>query len=317
MLHADTFLGQASGDVKKSLQPDLLISFGQGLMAKQLKLFLRKYSPTAHWHIQPSGQVADSFQHLTKIIRATPADFFKKFSSIPSKESFDGQRQQNYFKLWEIEERKTIRSLETFFPAHNEFGEFELVNEIISALPFPTNLHLANSMSVRYANLIGLVKEKNDVRVFCNRGTSGIDGCSSTAVGHSLVSQRLNLLITGDMAFFYDRNAFWHNYTLPNLRIVLLNNHGGVIFKMIDGPADLPETDEFFVTRQKLNAQKAAEEFGFEYIKLDHRRKVKNLVKDFFDESNVPKILELETTQELSKAIFEKFKTHIRKNYEL
>ena len=87
-------------------------------------------------------------------------------------------------------------------------------------------------MAVRYANLIGLSQEQHaGVAVFANRGTSGIDGSNSTAVGSALASDRLTVLVTGDMAFFYDRNAFWHNYRLPNLRVVLLNNHGGGIFR--------------------------------------------------------------------------------------
>jgi 2-succinyl-5-enolpyruvyl-6-hydroxy-3-cyclohexene-1-carboxylate synthase len=127
----------------------------------------------------------------------------------------------------------------------------------------------------------------------------------------------MNLLITGDMAFFYDRNAFWHNYKIPNLRVLVLNNHGGGIFKMIDGPSDTPEADEFFITHQRLTAQKLCEEHGFEYLRLDHRRKVKNLLRDFFDRGNSPKVLEFETTSSQSKIIFERFKSHIRKSYEL
>ncbi len=313
--HADTFLGQASDDVKKSLRPDLLITFGKSVISKQLKLFLRKYSPKAHWHIQPAGSVADTFQHLTRIIRTTPVEFFNSITSVERTESFEEQKQHNYFKLWEIEERRMLRSLEQFFP-QDDFGEFELVSEIIKALPKETNLHLANSMAVRYANFVGLSSQQKNIKVFSNRGTSGIDGCTSTAVGHTLSGNQTNVLITGDMAFFYDRNAFWHNYNLSNLRVVLLNNHGGVIFKMIDGPASLPEADEFFVTQQKLTAQKLCEEYGFEYLKLDHHRKVKNMLKDFFEDGNSPKILELETTSQLSKAIFESFKTHIKRSYE-
>ena len=313
--HADTFLGQASDDVKKSLRPDLLVTFGKSVISKQLKLFLRKFAPKAHWHIQPAGSVADTFQHLTKIIRTTPMEFFENIRSVERTESFEEQKQHNFFKLWEIEERRMLRSLEQFFP-QDDFGEFELVSEIIKVLPKEANLHLANSMAVRYANFIGLSSHQKSIKVFSNRGASGIDGCTSTAVGHTLSGSQMNVLITGDMAFFYDRNAFWHNYNLSNLRVVLLNNHGGVIFKMIDGPARLPEADEFFVTQQKLTAQKLCEEYGFEYLKLDHRRKVKNMLKDFFEEGNSPKILELETTSQVSKAIFESFKTHIKRSYE-
>jgi 2-succinyl-5-enolpyruvyl-6-hydroxy-3-cyclohexene-1-carboxylate synthase len=186
---------------------------------------------------------------------------------------------------------------------------------VLRSLPENTNLHLANSMSVRYANFIGL-ESKKGVKVFSNRGTSGIDGCTSTSVGHSLVSNEINLLITGDLAFFYDRNAFWHNYQLPNLRVLLLNNHGGLIFSMIDGPASLPEASEYFVTRQKLSANHLCAEFGFDHLRLDNRRKLRNILKEFFDLEGKTKILELETDLQLNRTTFDNLKSKIKKSYE-
>jgi 2-succinyl-5-enolpyruvyl-6-hydroxy-3-cyclohexene-1-carboxylate synthase len=314
--HADLFLGQASNDVKKSLQPDLLITFGKSVISKNLKIFLRKAAPKEHWHIQPSGNVTDPFQSVTEIFRANPSSFFLFASGIKREDQFVNQKQTNFRDLWEIEERKAVRSVDEFFP-QSDLGELELVREVIKALPLNANLHLANSMSVRYANFIGLSEKQKDITVFANRGTSGIDGCTSTVVGHCLASEKPNILITGDIAFFYDRNAFWHNYNLPNLRVVLLNNHGGVIFKMIDGPASLPESDEYFVTKQRLNATYICQEFGMDHLRLDNRRKLKNALKDFFDFDGRTKILELESDIALNKTIFEQLKQKIRKNYEL
>jgi 2-succinyl-5-enolpyruvyl-6-hydroxy-3-cyclohexene-1-carboxylate synthase len=316
ILHSDLFLGQAPDDIKKSLKPDLLITFGQSLISKNLKNFLRKYSPKKHWHIQPSGAVTDVFKNVTNIFNTSPDSFFNFVSTLNQDETFEGQKQNNYNKLWEIEERRTLRNLNDFFPL-TDLSEFELVNDILKNLPADCNLHLANSMSVRYANFIGLNSNQKSIRVFSNRGTSGIDGCSSTAVGHALISDRPNFLITGDLAFFYDRNAFWNNYPIPNLRIILLNNHGGLIFNMIDGPASLPEAGEYFITRQSLNAKKLCEEFGFDYLKIDNKRKAKNLVKDFFDFDEKTKILELETDTTVNKDIFENLKLKIKKGYEL
>jgi 2-succinyl-5-enolpyruvyl-6-hydroxy-3-cyclohexene-1-carboxylate synthase len=170
---------------------------------------------------------------------------------------------------------------------------------------------------VRYANFIGLKTHHNAIRVFANRGTSGIDGCTSTSIGHCFASDVPNILITGDLAFFYDRNAFWHNYSFANLRIVLLNNHGGVIFKMIDGPGDTPEADEYFITKQRLTAKLLCEEFGITYLKVDHKRKLKNLLKDFFEFDGTPKVLELESDLVSNKLLFEDLKQKIKKSYEL
>lgn len=313
--HADLFLGQASNAVKKSLQPDLLITFGESVISKNVKLFLRQFPAKAHWHIQPTGIPADTFQGLTKIIHTEPAEFFDFLDKLETPENFERQKQSNYQKLWEVEERKALRCLEEFFP-QAEFAELELVHELMKVLPENCSLHLANSMSVRYANFIGLTNDKKSVEVFSNRGTSGIDGCTSTAAGHALTSKKPTILLTGDMAFFYDRNAFWHNYAIPNLHIVVLNNHGGTIFNLIDGPASLPESDEFFVTRQNLSAKKLCEEFGFDYLKIDSRRKVQNTLKDFLDFDGSTKILELETSHSLNKAIFEALKMKIKKSYE-
>jgi 2-succinyl-5-enolpyruvyl-6-hydroxy-3-cyclohexene-1-carboxylate synthase len=312
---ADLFLAQASDEVKKSLRPDLLITFGKSVISKNIKLFLRKYAPREHWHIQPSGTVADTFQSITKIFYCSPVSFFSFLGTLKRGEGFETQKQNNYHKLWEIEERRAARSVEEFFPQES-LGELELVRDILSNLPARCNLHLSNSMSVRYANFIGLTHEQGGVSVYANRGTSGIDGCTSTAIGHTLVTDVPNILITGDLAFFYDRNAFWHNYPLPNLRIVLLNNHGGIIFGIIDGPGNLPESDEYFVTRQRLGAAKLCEEFGFDHLRLDNKRKLKNLIKDFFDFDGKTKILELETSGDVNKTIFQQLKQKIKKSYE-
>jgi 2-succinyl-5-enolpyruvyl-6-hydroxy-3-cyclohexene-1-carboxylate synthase len=315
--HGDLFMGQTTEEVKKTLRPDLLITFGQSVISKNIKNFLRKYSPREHWHIQPVGEVADTFKHVTTIFRTTPEAFFSFCSTLPVNENFDRQKQHNYSKLWEVEERRAVRTLDTFWNEQKELGELELVKNVLQALPADCNLHLANSMSVRYANFIGLNADKKNIRVFSNRGTSGIDGCTSTSVGHCLASGKPTFLITGDVAFFYDRNAFWNNYPIENLRVILLNNHGGLIFNMIDGPASLPEAPEYFITRQTLSAKKLCEEFAFDYLLLDSRRKLKNILKDFFDFDGKTKILELESDVTLNKNIFDNLKQKIKKSYEL
>jgi 2-succinyl-5-enolpyruvyl-6-hydroxy-3-cyclohexene-1-carboxylate synthase len=316
--HGDLFMGQATEEVKKSLRPDLLITFGQSLISKNTKNFLRQYSPAEHWHIQAHGAVADTFKHITSIFRTSASSFFDFVSTLPvDQKNFEHQKQHNYCKLWEVEERRVQRVMNSFFEDQKELTELELVCEALHALPPGSSLHLANSMSVRYANFIGLKAEQKNITVFSNRGTSGIDGCTSTSVGHCLATGKPAFLITGDVAFFYDRNAFWHNYPLQNLRVVLLNNHGGLIFNMIDGPASLPEAGEYFITRQALSAKKLCEEFQYDHLLLDNRRKLKNVLKDFFDFDGKTKILELETDVTLNRTVFDNLKQKIKKSYEL
>ncbi|HYG21018.1 MAG TPA: 2-succinyl-5-enolpyruvyl-6-hydroxy-3-cyclohexene-1-carboxylic-acid synthase [Ohtaekwangia sp.] len=314
--HSDLFLGQASNTLKEMLRPDLLITIGDSLISKNLKIFLRKYAPAEHWHVQPQGRVADTFMNVTDVFFVSPQHFFDVLGSIPTRGLFEGQKQKNYYNLWNVEERRVLQALDAFFQEGN-LTELSLVRTLLASLPENSNLHLANSMSVRYANFIGLHPTRKDVRVFANRGTSGIEGSTSTAVGHALVSDRPNFLITGDLAFFYDRNAFWHNYPLGNLRVLLLNNHGGLIFDVLEGPSSTPEAGEYFITRQKLNARKLCEEFNLDYLKVDHVRRVSNLMKDFLTADSGTKVMELETDTASNKQVLENLKSKIKNSYEL
>ncbi|MFT7427503.1 MAG: 2-succinyl-5-enolpyruvyl-6-hydroxy-3-cyclohexene-1-carboxylate synthase, partial [Algoriphagus sp.] len=166
----------------------------------------------------------------------------------------------------------------------------------------------ANSMSVRYLNFLG----KWNQEIYCNRGTSGIDGSNSTAVGCALVSHEFVTLITGDLAFFYDRNAFWHNYPLSNLRIILLNNHAGGIFRLIEGPLSQPELEEFFETKQALNGNHLAAEFGFDYNRVNTKSDLETSLKDFYSKSLVPKLLEIESNSKENARILDEVKARIK-----
>jgi 2-succinyl-5-enolpyruvyl-6-hydroxy-3-cyclohexene-1-carboxylate synthase len=312
---ADVFLGHATDEVKQSLQPDLLITIGQSTISKNLKLFLRKYPSIEHWHIQPAGIATDPYQQVSKVFYAHVADFIQYLTTLPKKPSFEEQKQDNFFRLWNAEARKTERIIHDFFP-QEQLSEIEVVKEVMRNLPEHATLHLANSMSVRYANIIGLLPRQQNIKVVANRGTSGIDGCTSSAVGHALANSGPQVLITGDLAFFYDRNAFWHNYPIDNLHILLLNNQGGSIFKLLDGVSNLREQDEYFVTKQTLQARKLAEEFGIEYLLLDNKRKFKNLIQDFVNFDGKTKILEYSSNADLSIGVYKSLKQKIKGSYE-
>jgi 2-succinyl-5-enolpyruvyl-6-hydroxy-3-cyclohexene-1-carboxylate synthase len=152
------------------------------------------------------------------------------------------------------------------------------------------------------------VPEKK-LSTLCNRGTSGIDGCTSTAVGAALMSNEIVTLITGDLAFFYDRNAFWNKYVPNNLRIVLLNNKGGGIFNLIDGPNSQPELKNFFLTPHHQTAKNMSEDFGLDYYFCKNQLELEELLKTFFDPSERPKIVEISSTIDENSKIFREFKS--------
>ena len=304
----DHFLTQKDGDLRQRLQPQLLVTIGESVISKNLKVYLRHYAPASHWHIQPSGICPDTYQCLTDAVLANPVSFLEAMSSVAPHDAITLQKQENFKTLWQVEERKAQRALSSFFP-QPEFSEFEALCAVTHQIPDGAHLHLANSMAVRYGNFVGLTEKQQQVVVFANRGVSGIDGCNSTAVGTALQSGKPTYLLTGDMAFFYDRNAFWNNYLPPNLRIVVFNNHAGGIFRMINGPSALPELATYFETHQPLTAKHLAAEFGFEYFYCEHPRKFKNTLKAFFEPSDdKPKLLEIETQGAVNKEVLGRFR---------
>lgn len=298
--HPDLFLAQKEN---KILKPDLIISFGDNILSKNIKTFFRNNKADNHWHIQSAGQIADTFQSITNVIRTSPKSFFKYLNEEKLTLHSD-------FKEKWIQSEGSITKKVKKYLEENPEGELAAVSHFLKVVPQNTNLHLANSMAVRYANIVGLPLNRG-IEVFANRGTSGIDGCNSTAVGVSLSNPgQQNYLITGDMAFLYDRNAFWHNYPYDNLKILVLNNGGGGIFRLIDGPAELPELEEYFETRQRFKAENTAKEFGFEYYNAIHASDISTL-KPTLDSSGAKFLIEYFSDSKLNQKEFKRFKGQI------
>ncbi len=298
----------------ENLRPELLITFGKSFISKGLKTYLRKNKAIEHWHLQLGEHLIDTFQSLTKIIPMNPREFFIKIYEDLDFEKFrtgEEERDECFHKEWVVKERKAFIYLERFFEKaiyKESFNEFFVVKKLMDALPENCQLHLANSMSVRYANYIGIDYKKN-IEVFANRGTSGIDGCVSTAVGQALATDKLVFLLVGDMAFFYDRNALWNRYLPENLRIMLLNNHGGGIFRIIDGPSKQPELDDYFETVQSLNAKNTAEDAGLEYYFVNSHEHFNVNLEEFILNNGKSKIFEVETESIINAKIFKDFKS--------
>ncbi len=298
--HHDLILSK-NIELKKTLQPDLLITFGNSVISRNLKNFLRNAQPANHWDIREAGYHPDTFRCLSHRIRLKPDVFFQKALG----HFLENTRSSDYLNHWIFEEKNTDKSITEFFDSNLQFSELQAVHEVIHSLPDRAGLHLANSMPVRLANLIACLKP--NIEVFSNRGVSGIDGCLSTAMGISIHSDHLNFVLIGDMAFFYDRNGLWHDIDSGNLRIILLNNHGGGIFRMIDGPSRQPELKDFFETDQKLFAKNTSFDFDLDYYFCNDIKGLKLYFQQLLVDDGKSKILEIETDSQINKTIFDKY----------
>lgn len=292
--HVDGFIKD-----QKALQPDILITAGLSVLSKNLKTFLRNRKPSIHYHFDAGGVEVDTYGSSPQLLKVSALPFLKELvASKPSPE---------YLEAWEKQSHKTSDAIKTFFK-QNQYSEASAAHYIIGGLQKGIALHLSNSMPVRYADLFGVPK---GIDVFANRGTSGIDGCTATAVGASLVSNRLNVLLTGDLAFLYDRNAFFHNHQLPNLRVVVLNNKGGGIFRLIKGPSAQPELEDYFETRHNRTAEYICKENDLEYYPTHDFDELKTAWSGFFLPSKQGKVLEIFTDPEVNQTEYKKLRNYI------
>ena len=275
----------------KALQPNILVTFGGLIVSKKIKAFLRKYQPKEHWHIDPK-KAYDTFFCLSKHVKANPNDFFGAVLTLETQKSDYKIRWQEVKKHYEVRRKAYLDKI--------PFSDFTVFDQVIRHIPKGYQVHLANSSTVRYAQLFPMDASLN---VFCNRGTSGIDGSTSTAVGASIHTEEPTLLITGDLSFFYDSNGLWNAHIRPNFRIILINNSGGGIFRILPGKEDTAEFSTFFETYHDFTAEHLAQMYGLEYLKADNKDELTEGLSNFYTTSLKPKILEISTPRLLNNKI--------------
>jgi 2-succinyl-5-enolpyruvyl-6-hydroxy-3-cyclohexene-1-carboxylate synthase len=230
-----------------------LITYGGHVVSKRLKKFLRNNPPKEHWHVSPDGEIVDLYGSLTTVIEMDPFEFLEKIAFLLENKT------PQYPLLWE-------NFCKTLPQPELPYSEMSAIGALIQALPQQCALHLANSSAVRYAQLFTVPVT---VEVCCNRGTSGIEGSLSTAVGYAAASDKLNFVVIGDLSFFYDMNALWNGNFGANLRILLLNNGGGEIFHTLPGLEMSGTSHKFITAVHKASAKGWAEDRGFLYQKVE------------------------------------------------
>ena len=266
-----------------ALQPEVLITFGGMVISKRVKQFLRKYPPKHHWDID-SKKATNTFFCLTEFIQQDPIAFFETFNKQVFKVATDYQ--QKWLRLRDEKRVKHHRYLSTI-----EHSDFKVFEQVLESIPAHSNLQVSNSAIIRYAQLFSI---KKSINVFCNRGTSGIDGSTSTAIGAAFSSEKQTVFVTGDLSFFYDSNALWNAHIPANFRIIIINNSGGGIFKIIPGPSTTNAT-AYFETPHCLTAENLCKMHGFEYHVAATTENVDKELLGFYAPSEKPKILEIFT----------------------
>ena len=283
--------------------PDTVIYFGKQLVSKKLKQYLRNLSHLQV--IQVGDHLADPLQHLHAYINA-PAHQVVKFlleSRATGNDVFN--------KQWIHASHRAAQWYAEFL-THAAYSDFLAIAHIRKSFPEGTIVHWGNSTPVRYAQLTENLNLPFQVH-YCNRGTSGIDGSISTAVGHALANPgRKQVVIVGDLSFQYDCNALWINDFPDNLLVIVVNNRGGNIFRLIEGSSQVPELETWFETRRTGHFQNLSAHFGLSYRQCTTQEELQVLCAELPQLSRC--VVEVVTDPVLSSQVFKEFYQYLRQN---
>jgi 2-succinyl-5-enolpyruvyl-6-hydroxy-3-cyclohexene-1-carboxylate synthase len=284
-----------------SLQPDILLTFGGLIVSKKIKKFLREYSPSEHWHVNEL-RAFDTYHVLSKHIKIDSYSFFENFHKLVIHNT-----KSNYESDW-THHKKLIREKHNNYIKKAPYSDLKVFDLILKVIPDFSEVQFSNSAIIRYSQLFEM---NSTITVFCNRGTSGIDGSTSTALGAAYATQKSTTLVTGDLSFFYDSNALWNNYIPKSVRIIIINNSGGGIFKIIPGPKKSSAL-EYFETPHCLTAEHLSLMFGFEYSTAHNLKTLQQKMVNFYDTSDKPKILEIFTPSDQNDLVLKAYINNLK-----
>ena len=285
--------GTDAGEMDR-LHPDLLITLGGMIVSKKIKQYLRRFRPAEHWHIDPFHS-NDTFYTQPKHITVSPQAFFSVL--LEGKNTYDqiddsaSEGNRPYRLYWDEVKAGYVKRRNDYLKAipFSDFKAFAMVSE---ALPEQAIIQLANSSTVRYAQLFD---RKPGHQVYGNRGTSGIEGSTSTAVGAAVNATLPTVCISGDLSFFYDINGLWNKYVPKDFKMVVLNNGGGGIFRILPGFSESEQFEQYFETTHNTDFAAVCRLYGLRYSVAANEDELEPILTTFFTDGSAPQLLEIKT----------------------
>ena len=277
-------------DQIKDLQPDLVITIGGMIVSKKIKQYLRRFETKVHYHVG-KRRAYDTFFKLAGHIKVKPQKWVQQ---LPT-DYIDS----NYQDRWLSHFKNYLLKRQDYF-AQMPWSDFKAFELTFPSLPDNIVLQLGNSSTIRYAQLFQM---NSTHTVFSNRGTSGIDGSTSTAIGAAMASDRPVVFITGDLSFFYDSNALWNNYIPDNFKIIVINNSGGGIFRILPGHKETQEFQTYFETKHDLTAVHLCKMHGVNYQSVSEESAFAKACNLLFSSNKGPQLLEVFTPRQINDTV--------------
>ena len=313
LTNIDRIISPLSDTELESLRPDIVISFGGALVSRYVKQFLRKCRPQRHFSIGYTHTTIDCFKSLTDRVDIKPDKFFSLLvDKCGQIDSSDNSVQTSYRGLWQKYDAISLASHKRYISEcpWSDLMAFSIIADALQSHPQEYAISLSNGTPIRYFQLFDRIKYST---CYCNRGVSGIDGSTPTAIGTTIGLSRIypqteSLLITGDMSFSYDIGALATRFIPDNFKIIVLNNSGGGIFRFIPSTASLPQLEEYFAVKPSMKIDLLSQAYDFAHYYAETEQQLHTVIDSFLNHKGKA-ILEIVTPPEISGEILRKYMT--------
>lgn len=300
----DTAIGGLTAEQLQRLAPDIVITTGGALVSRFVKQFVRDHRPSAHWHVGFTRNTIDCFKSLTLRIEADPGEFFAALADMTPTSAADSVYGSEWHELYDNARRRRDA-----YAATAPWSDLRAFSIIMNHLPAGCMLQLSNGTPVRYAQL--LAGASAVARTDSNRGVSGIDGSTSTAIGAAIASEDvMTVLISGDMSAQYDIGALSFRGIPRLFRMIVMCNGGGGIFRFIGSTSELAEREALFADPVNLPLRQIADAYGLRYFVASTPEELERTLPEFMADGDRPCILAVEDLpRQLSADLLKKYFT--------
>ena len=287
-------------DDKTAYYPDYVIYVGDTLVSKPARRFLRNAKAPSCLITPDAADIHDPLMTLTDIVECDTVSINALLASLC--ETPDTDERCRFHDRWQSFLDACAAHADAYAPEYSQMATVKYFEEQLADLDIDICVHYANSSAVRLACIYA------QHYVWCNRGVNGIEGSLSTAAGFSLATHDMTVCVIGDLSFFYDQNALWNSNLRGNLRIILLNNRGGGIFRQLPGLSDSPAADDLVMASHENTAQGICTQNYIGYMSAKNMDEMQiGIVTLLTRESERPMLLEVFTDSNDDVKALEKY----------
>ena len=287
-------------DDKTAYYPDYVIYVGDTLVSKPARRFLRNAKAPSCLITPDAADIHDPLMTLTDIVECDSDSINALLASLC--ETPDTDERCRFHDRWRSFLDACAAHADAYAPEYSQMATVKYFEEQLADLDIDICVHYANSSAVRLACIYA------QHYVWCNRGVNGIEGSLSTAAGFSLATHDMTVCVIGDLSFFYDQNALWNSNLRGNLRIILLNNRGGGIFRQLPGLSDSPAADDLVMASHENTAQGICTQNDIGYMSAKNMDEMQiGIVTLLTRESERPMLLEVFTDSNDDVKALEKY----------